>query len=88
MMRRAGYPIVVWSHFGLPVNAHQAGTMRIGTDPRTSVMDPMAKPHDLENVHVVDASFLPCLGAGPGGPTLTIAAMALRIADKSELLRT
>jgi choline dehydrogenase-like flavoprotein len=87
MMRRAGYPIVVWSHFGLPVNAHQSSTMRIGTDPQTSVLDPMCKPHDLDNVHVVDASFLPSLGAGPGGPTLTIAAMALRVAQKSEILK-
>jgi choline dehydrogenase-like flavoprotein len=87
MMLRAGYPFVVWSHFGLDTNAHQASTMRMGTDPRTSVLDPGCKPHDLDNVHVVDASFLPSLGAGPGGPTLTIAAMALRVAQQSEILR-
>jgi choline dehydrogenase-like flavoprotein len=83
MMRRAGYPLVVWSHFGIDVNAHQASTMRMGADPRTSVLDPMCKPHDLQNVHVVDASFLPSLGAGPGGPTLTIAAMARRVAAEA-----
>lgn len=87
MMLRAGYPFVVWSHFGLSTNAHQASTMRMGNDPKTSVLDPMCKPHDLDNVHVVDSSFLPSLGAGPGGPTLTVAAMALRIADRSEILR-
>jgi choline dehydrogenase-like flavoprotein len=86
MMRRAGYPLAVWKHFGIDTNAHQASTMRMGSDPRTSVLDPLCRPHDLENVHVVDASFVPSLGAGPGGPTLTIAAMALRIADQSELL--
>ena len=80
MMLRAGYPLVLWSHFGIDVNAHQASTMRMGADPRTSVLDAHCKPHDLDNVHVVDASFLPSLGAGPGGPTLTIAAMALRVA--------
>jgi choline dehydrogenase-like flavoprotein len=87
MMQRAGYPIVVWSHFGIDVNAHQASTMRMGTDPRSSVLDPLCRPHDLDNVHVVDASFLPSLGAGPGGPTLTIAAMALRVAHQAGLAR-
>ena len=86
VMRRAGYPFVVWKHFGLDTNAHQSGTMRMGTDPSASVLDTLCRPHDLENVHVVDASFLPSLGAGPGGPTLTIAAMALRIAEQAELL--
>jgi choline dehydrogenase-like flavoprotein len=85
MMRRAGYPLVVWKHFGLDTNAHQSGTMRMGTDPATSVLDPLCRPHDLDNVHVVDASFLPSLGAGPGGPTLTVAAMALRVAAEAEL---
>jgi choline dehydrogenase-like flavoprotein len=41
----------------------------------------------LENLWSVDASFVTSLGAGPGGPTLTIAAQALRIAEQSELLR-
>ncbi len=87
MMRRAGYPFAVWSHFGLSTNAHQSSTMRMGTDPSISVLDPLCKPHDLDNVHVVDSSFLPSLGAGPGGPTLTVAAMSLRVADRSEILR-
>jgi len=88
MMRRAGYPFVVWKHFGLATNAHQSGTMRMGDNPETSVVDTLCRPHDLENVHVVDASFLPSLGAGPGGPTLTIAAMALRVAEESPSLAT
>ena len=87
VMRRAGYPIILWSHFGIDVNAHQASTMRMGADPQSSVLDPLCKPHDLENVHVIDASFLPSLGAGPGGPTLTIAAMALRVAVEAGLVK-
>jgi choline dehydrogenase-like flavoprotein len=85
MMRRAGYPFSVWKHFGLDTNAHQAGTMRMGTDPASSVVDPLCRAHDLENVHVVDASVFPSLGAGPGGPTLTIAALSLRVAQESVL---
>lgn len=86
MMRRAGYPVVLWRHFGLDTNAHQASTLRFGTDPDTAVLDPVCKPYDLDNVYVVDSSFLPSLGSGPGGPTLTVAAMALRVAEESDLL--
>lgn len=86
MMRRAGYPIALWSHFGLDTNAHQASTLRFGADPQSSVLDPTCKAHDLDNLYAVDSGFLPSLGAGPGGPTLTVAAMALRVARESELL--
>jgi choline dehydrogenase-like flavoprotein len=86
MMRRAGYPVSVWSHFGLDTNAHQASTMRFGTDPSNSILDPTCKAHDVDNLYAVDSGFLPSLGSGPGGPTLTVAAMALRAADKSDLL--
>ncbi len=78
MMRRAGYPVSISQRFGLSANAHQAGTLRFGQDPTTAVVDPGCKVHHLENVWVIDASVVPSLGAGPGGPTLTIAALALR----------
>jgi choline dehydrogenase-like flavoprotein len=86
MMVRAGYPVTLWRHFGLDTNAHQASTLRFGHDPRSSVLDPLCKAHDLDNLYAVDSSFLPSLGAGPGGPTLTVAAMALRVARESALL--
>ena len=60
MMRRAGYPLVVWKHFGIDTNAHQSGTMRIGDDPRTSVLDPLCRPHELDNVHVVEIGRASC----------------------------
>lgn len=59
--------------------AHQAGTMRFGTDPATSVLDLDCKAHELDNLYVVDASFFPSIGAV--NPTLTIIANALRVAD-------
>ena len=66
--------------------AHQAGTMRFGTDPSTSVLDPDCKAHDLDNLYVADASFFPSIGAV--NPTLTIIANALRVADRiAERLR-
>jgi choline dehydrogenase-like flavoprotein len=59
--------------------AHQAGTMRFGTDPASSVLDIHCKAHELDNLYVTDASFFPSIGAV--NPTLTIIANALRVAD-------
>jgi choline dehydrogenase-like flavoprotein len=59
--------------------AHQAGTLRFGTDPATSVLDINCKAHGVQNLYVTDASFFPSIGAV--NPTLTIIANALRVAD-------
>jgi len=59
--------------------AHQAGTMRFGTDPASSVLNLDCRVHDVDNLYVVDASFFPTIGAV--NPTLTIIANALRVAD-------
>ena len=59
--------------------AHQAGTMRFGADPATSVLDLACKAHELDNLYVADASFFVSIGAV--NPTLTIIANALRVAD-------
>ncbi|TMQ50538.1 MAG: GMC family oxidoreductase [Candidatus Eisenbacteria bacterium] len=59
--------------------AHQNGTCRFGNDPRTSVLDPSCKAHDVDNLYVVDGSFFPSSGAV--NPALTIMANALRVAD-------
>ena len=66
---------------GIPLSgtAHQAGTLRFGTDPATSVLDLNCKAHQLDNLYVTDASFFPSIGAV--NPTLTIIANALRVAD-------
>jgi choline dehydrogenase-like flavoprotein len=66
---------------GIPLSgtAHQAGTLRFGADPATSVLDLNCKAHQLDNLYVTDASFFPSIGAV--NPTLTIIANALRVAD-------
>jgi choline dehydrogenase-like flavoprotein len=64
----------------LRVVNHQCGTCRMGTDPADSVLDTACRAHDLDNLYVVDASFFPSSGAT--NPTLTIAANALRVADR------
>lgn len=60
--------------------AHQAGTVRFGTDPASSALDVDCKAHDLDNLYVVDGSFMPSIGAV--NPTLTIIANALRVSDR------
>ncbi len=58
---------------------HPCGTLRFGTDPGTSVLTPDCRAHDLDNLWVADAAFMPTsMGVNP---SLTIAANALRVAD-------
>jgi choline dehydrogenase-like flavoprotein len=66
---------------GIPLSgtAHQAGTLRFGVDPATSVLDLNCKAHGFDNLYVTDASFFPSIGAV--NPTLTIIANALRVAE-------
>jgi len=59
---------------------HPCGTCRFGDDPASSVLDRDCRAHDLENLYVVDASFMPRSGAI--NPSLTIAANALRVAAR------
>jgi choline dehydrogenase-like flavoprotein len=59
--------------------AHQAGTCRFGTDPKSSVLDTNCKAHELDNLYVVDTSFFPSIGAV--NPALTAMANALRVGD-------
>jgi choline dehydrogenase-like flavoprotein len=59
--------------------AHQAGTIRFGSDPKTSALDLNCKAHDLDNLYVVDASFFVSIAAV--NPSLTIMANALRVGD-------
>jgi choline dehydrogenase-like flavoprotein len=79
MLRRAGYPILLDQRMGIATNSHQCGTLRFGHDPATSVLDPLCRAHDLQNLYVVDASFFASSTAV--NPALTIAAQALRVGD-------
>lgn len=77
---RLGRHRTVLLNFGAAINyGHPSGTLRFGVDPATSVLDASCKAHDLENLYVTDASFMPSsMGVNP---SLTIAANALRVAD-------
>ena len=57
--------------------AHQVGTVRFGSDPKSSALDANCKAHDLDNLYVVDGSFF--VSSGAVNPALTIMANALRV---------
>jgi choline dehydrogenase-like flavoprotein len=64
---------------GLSGHQHQAGTCRMGSDPKTSVVDPYGRVHDMDNVFVVDASVH--VTNGGFNPVLTIMALAFRAGE-------
>jgi choline dehydrogenase-like flavoprotein len=79
ILGRAGFGPIVKHSLGTKNTTHQCGTLCFGTDPRTSVLDPFCRAHDMANLFVVDASFFPSSAAV--NPGLTIIAQALRVAD-------
>jgi choline dehydrogenase-like flavoprotein len=66
-------------HIPIAGVGHQSGTCRFGTDPRQSVLDLNCRAHELDNLYVVDTSFMPSIGAV--NPSLTAMANALRVGD-------
>jgi choline dehydrogenase-like flavoprotein len=59
---------------GLSAGQHQAGTCRMGKDPKTSVVDETCRVHDVDNLYVIDASVH--VTNGGFNPVLTILAIA------------
>jgi len=58
---------------------HACGTVCFGSDPSSSVLDRNCRAHDVDNLYVVDSSFMPTsMGVNP---SLMIAANALRVGD-------
>ena len=78
-MQAAGYPIILSQLVDGRLPSHQCGTVRMGLDPKTSVLNPYCQSWDHKNLFVVDAGCLPTSAAV--NPSLTVAAQALRVAD-------
>jgi choline dehydrogenase-like flavoprotein len=58
---------------------HEVGTTRMGSDPKTSVVNEFERLHDVSNVFVVDAG--PFVSQADKNPTWTIMALAWRTSD-------
>ena len=55
---------------------HEVGTARMGSDPKTSVVDPYGRAWDVPGLYLMDGSVLP---SNPDkNPTLSIMALAWR----------
>lgn len=61
-------------------NAHPMGATRMSRDPRDGVVDQDGRVHALRNLYVAGSSIFPA--GGQANPTLTIVALALRLADR------
>ena len=59
---------------------HELGGCRMGSDPRSSVVNADCQTHDVPNLYVVDGSVFP--SASEKNPTLTIMALGARTADR------
>ncbi|WP_330252603.1 GMC family oxidoreductase [Nocardia sp. NBC_00565] len=59
--------------------AHPTGTTRMSADPSTGVVDPDCRVHGMANLFVAGSSVFPT--TGHANPTLTIVALAIRLAD-------
>jgi choline dehydrogenase-like flavoprotein len=59
---------------------HLLGTCRMGSDPKTSIINPDHRAHEIRNLFICDGSSF--VTSGRGQPTLTIQALAYRAADR------
>jgi choline dehydrogenase-like flavoprotein len=62
-----------------PVGGHHIGTARMAESPREGVVDANCAVHGVPNLFVASAAIFPT--CGHANPTLTIVALALRLAD-------
>ena len=62
------------------ISTHLLGSCRMGNDPGKSVADPFGETHDVTNLFIADSSLFPT--STPGNPTITIQALATRVAER------
>lgn len=69
----------VFSELPFGDGTHQMGVTRMSNSPREGAVDPCCRVHGARNLWVASSAVFPT--SGVAGPTLTIVALALRIAD-------
>lgn len=68
-----------WPPKAISVGAHHIGTTRMHDNPRKGVVDANCRVHGTSNLFVAGSSVFPT--SGKANPTLTIVALAARLAD-------
>lgn len=79
----AELPGVVWSQAA--DGFHQVGSIRMGHDPATSVVDSNLKAHGIENLYVASSAVFP--SSGQANSTLLAAALGLRLVHHLHSIR-
>ncbi|RMF56066.1 MAG: GMC family oxidoreductase [Calditrichaeota bacterium] len=77
ILRKAGALFCYVHHIN--TFSHAVGTIRMGTDPHSSVLDEHCQFRGIHNLFIIDGSFMPTSAAV--NPSLTIAANALRVGE-------
>lgn len=63
---------------------HHSGATRMSATPRSGVVDPDCRVHGISNLYIASGAVFPTMGIA--NPTLTIVALALRLADRIKTL--
>lgn len=81
LCKDAGFEILAkhWEMVPPGESIHELGTCRMGSDPKTSVLNQFNQTHDHKNLLVVDGSSF--VSGGAQNPTLTILALTLRASE-------
>src|SRR5262249_5066928 len=64
--------------------SHHIGTARMSATPRAGVVDEQCRVHGVDNLFVAGSAVFPT--AGHANPTLTIVALAIRLAEQLKRL--
>jgi choline dehydrogenase-like flavoprotein len=82
LLKACGAEILPFKKYVEPMGdaTHEAGTARMGTDPKTSVLTPYCQSHDVTNLFVTDASCF-CSSPGTHGVTTLIMALSWRSSE-------
>jgi len=67
------------------VGSHHIGTTRMASSPSRGVVDENCRVHGINNLYIASSSVFPT--SGVANPTLTIVALAIRLADHLQEIR-
>jgi choline dehydrogenase-like flavoprotein len=81
-LERNGLGTVIYNPeiYSIPSSVHPHGGARMGADPSESVVDATLKVHGVSNLYIVGSAVFPT--GGYVNPTLTVVALACRLADQ------
>jgi choline dehydrogenase-like flavoprotein len=81
MLEKAGFSGINTFNYNLPAGSaiHEMGTVRMGRDPKTSVLNGFNQMHDVKNVFITDGSCM--TSAAWQNPSLTYMALTARACD-------